>query len=91
MAGIVQRGDKKFLALAFEFFLRCLEVCNPCCDFFPLPGDPLLLFGHAHPFFESCLTRIGGSNWGANWGAALRDCGCQPRSRIPGAFRAAVL
>ena len=79
MASIVQRGDKKFLALAFEFFLRCLEVCNPCCDFFPLPGDPLLLFGHAHPF----LSRISRSlvvAIGARIGA--RRCGIVVANRV---------
>ena len=91
VARIVERSGKKFLALACEFFLRCPEVCNPCCDFLPLPGGPLLLFGHNSP----CLSRVSRAlvaAIGARIGArALRDCGCQPRSRIAGAFRAAVL
>jgi hypothetical protein len=41
--------------------------------------------------FESCSTLIGGRDWGANWGTALQDCGCQPRSGIEGAFQMAVL
>jgi hypothetical protein len=82
---------KKLLALACEFFLRCLEARNPCCDFFPLPGDPLRLFGHAHPL----LSRVSGAlvaAIGARIGA--RRCGIVIANRVPasrGAFRAAVL
>ena len=50
MAGIVQRGDKKFLALAFEFLLGRFEVCNAAYDFFPLQSGVVLAVGHAHPF-----------------------------------------
>ena len=50
VAGIFERRDEIFLALAFEFFLGRLEVCNTRCDFFPLQSGAVLLFGHAHPF-----------------------------------------
>jgi hypothetical protein len=50
VAGIFQRGDKIFLALAFEFLLRCPEVCDARCDLFALSSDSFVLFGHAIPF-----------------------------------------
>ena len=49
-AGVFQRGDKVFRALALEFFLGSFEVCNAACDFFPLAREVVLRFGHAHPF-----------------------------------------
>jgi hypothetical protein len=49
-AGIFQCGDKIFLALALEFFLRGFEAGDACCDFFPLLSGVVRLFGHAHPF-----------------------------------------
>ena len=91
MASIVQRGDKKLLALTFEFFLRCLEARNPCGDFFPLAGDPLRLFGHAHPFLRR-VSRALVAAIGARIGA--RRCGIVVANRVPasrGAFRAAML
>jgi hypothetical protein len=48
--GIFQRGDKIFLTLAREFFLRCFEGCNAHCDFFPLQRGIIRLFAHAQPF-----------------------------------------
>ena len=51
---VLKRGDEIFLALALEFFLRGFEVCHAYGDFFPLPSEAILRFGHAHPFFDSC-------------------------------------
>jgi len=64
----------RFFALAFEFFLRRLEACDARCDFFPL-GSGVVLFAHAHPFFDSCPVPIGRRDWGANGDGALQDCG----------------
>ena len=44
-----QRRDKIFLAFAFEFLLRGLEVRDARDDFFPLRSGIVLLFRHAHP------------------------------------------
>ena len=49
-AGVFQRSDKIFRALALEFFLGGFEVCNAACDFFALASEVVLQFGHAHPF-----------------------------------------
>jgi hypothetical protein len=76
-AGVFQRGDKIFRALALEFFLGGFEVCNAACDFFPLASEVVLRFGHAHIPFDSCPIPIGGCDWGVNWDKALLDCdGC---------------
>jgi hypothetical protein len=80
VARIVQRGGKKFLALACEFFLRCPEVCNPCCDFLPLPGGPLRLFGHNSPFL-SRVSRALVAAIGARIG--VRRCGIVVANRVP--------
>jgi hypothetical protein len=53
---IGKRGDEIFVALAFEFFLGGFEGGNPHCDFFPLAREVVFTFGHAHPFFKSCLV-----------------------------------
>ena len=50
MPRIIQRGDAIFFALALEFFLRGFEICDAGRDFFPLPSEAILRFGHAHPF-----------------------------------------
>ena len=73
MARIFQRRDKIFLALAFEFFLGGFEVCHAGGDLFTLLCEPVLQFGHAHPF-DSCPNTIGGGDWGVNWETALQDC-----------------
>jgi hypothetical protein len=77
VARIFQRGDKIFLTLAFEFFLRGFEICDARDDFFPLQSGVVWLFGHAHPFGDSCPACIGGRDWGANWEEALQDCDCR--------------
>ena len=74
MARIFQRRHKIFLALAPEFFLRCFEVRDARCDFFPFQSGPVLLFGHAHSRLILCPMPIGNGDWGANWDTALRDC-----------------
>ena len=50
MPGVFQRGDEIFVALAFEFLLGGFEAGDAGGDLFPLACDPVLLFGHAHPF-----------------------------------------
>jgi hypothetical protein len=76
-AGIFQRREKIFLALALEFFLGGLEVGDARGDFFAFLREAVLQFGHAHPFFDSCPASIGVSDWGANWETALQDCGAR--------------
>ena len=52
MPRIIQRGDAIFFALALEFFLRGFEICDARRDFFPLPSEAILRFGHAHPYLS---------------------------------------
>jgi hypothetical protein len=73
VARIGKRRREIFVTFPPEFFLGGFENCNARCNFFPLPGDVVLLFDHARPF-DSGSMLICGRDWGANWDTALQDC-----------------
>lgn len=51
VARVFHRGHEIFLAFALEFFLGDFEICNAHCDLFTRLSEPVLPFGHDHPFF----------------------------------------
>jgi hypothetical protein len=74
-AGILKRGRKIFLALAFEFFLRGFESRHARRDFLTLAREPIVSFVHCPSVgFDSYSANIGVSNWGVNWMKRLQDC-----------------
>jgi hypothetical protein len=71
VARVFQRRDEIFRALALEFFLSGFEVGHARGDFFALSRKAVLLFGHAHPFFDSCPALIGGAGLGRHLGLGV--------------------
>ena len=48
----------QYFALALEFFLGRFEACDARCDLFPLASEAVFLFGHDHPFLDSCRVAL---------------------------------
>ena len=79
VARIFQRGDKIFLALAFEFLLRRPEACDPCGDFIAFAREIFFLSWCRHPVLilaesDCCRGSIGNRECGAN--AVIAAAGC---------------
>jgi hypothetical protein len=82
-AGVLERGDAIFFAFAPEFLLGGFENGHALGDFFALPCEPLLLFGHAFPLIRVPACN-GDADWGINAEIALQDCGCPLARKLSG-------